>query len=224
MPWILLLSTLALAYVLFIEAKSKPRIDRLVKELADAQEKNSIITERVRDLFDGYLYNLANKLGFGTQSSNCERVTLYIHDQDNNFIQCGRYSANPKYRSISRTSYPDGEGCIAKGWEEDWHFDAKFPCPTADKSSYINYCLANYKIPRNTTRGINMKSRMYAVSSIKKNGKPSAVIVVESEKANRFEEPVIKEVLTAQNEFLSHAIEELRSYIPKPSTAKSMGF
>lgn len=223
MPGLLILSTLILAVVLYVEVREKPKVDALIQDLSDAKQRNSIISERVRDLFDGYLYNLANKLGFGTQNSNCERVTLYIHDQGNTFIQCGRYSANPKYRGVNRTSYPDGEGCISKGWQNSWHFDAGFPCPVANKSAYIDYCLEHYAVPRNTTRKINMKSRMYAVSCIGKNGTALAVIVVESESSARFNETAIKTILTEQNEFLSHTIEELRDYIPKPSTAKSVG-
>jgi hypothetical protein len=223
LPWVLALSIIIYITVLIIEVRSQPRIDKLTKKLTEATEKNNIISERLRDFFDGYLYNLASKLGFGSQGANCERITLYIHDQGNNFIQCGRYSANPKFRGVNRTRYPDNEGCIAKGWENGWHFDSELPCPVNNLSNYIDYCLREYNVPRNTTRRIKMKSRLYAVSCIEKNGISLAVIVVESETENRFQSDKIRELLSAQNEFLGHAIGELRDYIPKPSTAMSAG-
>lgn len=222
-PWLFGICVFVYVGVLILEARAQPNIDDLTKKLANATEKNNIISERLRDLFDGYLYNLANKLGFGSQGTNCERITLYIHDQGNNFVQCGRYSANPRFQKISSRPYPDNEGCIARGWENSWHFDAAFPCPNNELGKYVDYCLSKYRVPRNTTRGIRMKSRLYAVSCIEKNGTPLAVIVVESEIANRFDAVEIRTILSAQNEFLSHAIGELRDYIPKPSIAKSAG-
>jgi hypothetical protein len=222
-PWLFIVCVIVYVLVLIVESRSQPKIDELTKQLANATERNNIISERVRDFFDGYLYNLASKLGFGSRGTNCERITLYIHDRDNSFIQCGRYSANPKLRGINRSNYPDTEGCIAKGWENSWHFAATFPCPINELGKYVDYCLSEYGVPRNTTRRINMKSRLYAVSCIEKNGTPLAVIVVESETADRFDAMEIRTILTAQNEFLGHAIGELRDYIPKPSTAKSAG-
>lgn len=221
--WIFFVSTIFYCLILFIQQKAKPKLHTLMQELSDATDKSRIISENVSELFDGYLYKLAAKLGFGSQSTNCERITLYVHDKDKSFIQCGRYSANPKYKGVSRATYPDTEGCITKGWENGWHFDSSFPCPEEDRGGYIDYCLSEYAIPRNTTKKIKMKSRLYAISCVKKNEEPFAVIVVESLRMDRFSEDTLKQALEEQSDYLGHIVCVLRDYIPEPSTAKSVG-
>lgn len=221
--WVLGASVLIYILVKIIEATGKPKLNKIQNELNQAEYRNKLISEQVRNLFDGYLYNLANKLSFGKLSENNERISLYIHDNNNTFIPCGRYSANPKYRSPSRTSYPDNEGCISKGWEHDWHFDDQFPCPENQRGKYIDYCLNKYGIPRNTCRDINMKSRSFAALSIKNNGNSFAVLVLESTKADRFSEDEVKSILKEQNDFLAETIRQLRDFIPKPSNASIRG-
>lgn len=54
-------------------------IIKLDKELNQEKDKNSIIGDNIKNMFDGYLFHLATgKLGF---SENNDRVTLYLHDQ-----------------------------------------------------------------------------------------------------------------------------------------------
>ncbi len=221
--WVLSASIIVYVFIKVIEATARPKLKKIENELEEYRTKHKIISEQVRNLFDGYLYNLANRLEFGKESDNNERISLYIHDQNNTFIPCGRYSANPQYRKPSRTSYPDNEGCIARGWENGWHFDNKFPCPNSKKSKYGDYCSQKYNIPKNTTRDVKMKSRVYAVLSIKNNGDPFGVLVVESTKEDRFIEDQIKPILQGQNDFLAETIRQLRDYIPTPDTAKSRG-
>lgn len=221
--WVLATSVLIYVLVKFIEVTAKPKFRELQSELENYQSKYDVVSDQVRNLFDGYLYNLANRLDFGKSSENNERISLYIHDKNNNFIPCGRYSANPKYRQPTRTSYPDNEGCIAKGWENGWYFDDNLPCPNAKLRDYIDHCLHTFQIPRNTTRAMKMKSRLYAVMSINNNGDIFGVIVVESTKENRFSEQEIKPLLEEQNDFLAETIKQLRIFIPKPSTAADRG-
>ncbi|MCB9983725.1 MAG: hypothetical protein H6861_08675 [Rhodospirillales bacterium] len=221
--WVLIVSIVLYIALLIVEQSAKPKIEKLLNELSEANDKSRVISENVSELFDGYLYRLATKLGFGTQTANCERITLYIHDKNGSFIQCGRYSANPQYRGVNRTNYPDTEGCIAKGWENGWHFDASFPCPDTDKAGYIDYCLNEYSVPRNTTRRIKMKSRLYAVSCVKKNEESFAVIVVESLEMDRFSEDILKVALEEQSDYLGHIVCVLRNYIPEPNAAESLG-
>ncbi len=220
--WILGLSVLLYILVKVTEATAKPYCRKIEKELQDYEAQTNIISEQVRNLFDGYLYNLANRLYFGKFENN-ERISLYIHDSNNTFIPCGRFSQNPKYRNPSRTSYPDDEGCIAKGWEHGWFFDNNFPCPEAEQSNYRDRCLHEFNIPRNTTRAVNMKSRLYAVLTIKNNGDLFGVLVVESTQGDRFSEEQIKPILLDQNDFLAETIRQLKDFIPKPSNAATRG-
>ncbi len=221
--WVLIGSIVFYILIKITEAIAKPRLQKMENELKDFKAKDSIISEQVENLFDGYLYNLAGLLKFGEGEQDCERISLYIHDNDKTFIPCGRYSANPKYKKRTRSSYPDHEGCIAKGWENGWHFDDKFPCPNTEKATYIDYCLKEYDIQRNTTRKINMQSRVFAVLRIKNDADPLVIIVVESIENTRFIENDIKKILQDQNVFLVHTINNLKDYIPRPSIAKEGG-
>lgn len=223
MLYILIFSTIFYTYTLFVENKNQPTIIELKEKLNAAEDKNKFISERLKDLFDGYLYNLAFKLEFGKRGINCERITLFIHDGNKSLTPFSRYSANPKYGKINRTIYPDHEGCIAKAWENGWHFDASFPCPKKDNKKYLDYNLNTYSIQKSTSKQLSMTSRIYAAHRIEISGNPLAIIVVESETENRFEEKFVKDTLKSQNEFLSQIIKELYEYIPRPNTASSRG-
>ncbi len=59
----------------------KPSIKTLLDELEKIKEENALIAENVKKVFDGYLYQLSKKLEFGSKASNCERVSIYIHDK-----------------------------------------------------------------------------------------------------------------------------------------------
>ena len=120
-------------------------IDKLTNEVESLKTQNELIVENVKnvfdnylqnvkdvfdnylqnvkDVFDNYLHRLSLKLEFGKNNHNNERATIYLHDSVSHFIPFGRFSANPKYCKKGRTQYPDNEGCIAKGWENSWHFD-----------------------------------------------------------------------------------------------------
>ena len=173
-----------------VHERGKPNSRDLEKELEQYKQKYIINTGLVRDLLNGYLYNLAsNLLKFGEKSKNTERISLYIHS-NGNFVCFGRYSANPEYKNPSRTSYPDNEGCIAKGWQHGWFFDNSFP---SSKVEYAEYCLNKYKMPLQTTNNINMKSKCFAVLAIKRSETPLGVIVLETIEQNRFQEKDIKE-------------------------------
>ncbi len=223
LPWVLFITVALLVLGKFFDYKSKPEMHKLESENQRLYGENQIINEQVRNLFDGYLYNLASRLEFGTQKENCERISLYVHDGNKTFVPCGRFSANPAYRQPRRTAYPDTEGCIAQGWQNGWHFDDKLPCPVNQKSNYVDYVLNEYRVPRNTTRAINMKSRLFAVMAVTNRSESVAVLVLESTDAKRFMETEVKSLLEQQNEFLGQMVRDLDRYIPRPSIAKKGG-
>lgn len=212
--------------VKIIEDKAKPRLKKMESELEKCQTQIDLMPELVRDLFDGYLYNLASdKLGFGKCCINNERISLYIHDSDTNaFTLCGRYSANPDYGSRGRVSYPDSKGCIAKGWQNGWYFDDQFPCPETKYKDYVNYCSKHYGIQKGICRALKMKSRVFAVLRIENKGDFIAVIVLESTEPKRFlKDQQVKLILKKQNDFLAETIHNFESFIPKPSNIKTKG-
>ncbi|HAU0969464.1 TPA: hypothetical protein JBH76_04565 [Legionella pneumophila] len=207
---------IAICYSFFI----KPSIQTLSNTLDKLQEENALIAENVKKLFDGYLYQLSKKLGFGTNRSNSERVTIYIHDKCNHFIPFGRYSANPKFGGPGRAQYPDSQGCISKGWQNEWHFENEM----GDAEAYEQNSQIRYHINKKILKAIRMQSKLYGVQRIEAiNGEPLAVLVVESLSSNRFEESMLRDTLKQEERYLAEIIAKLREHIPNLENAKQKG-
>lgn len=220
--WWIFLCTAGTAFVFnIVEACCAKKISNIQEELDAVKEKNDVIGDNIKNLFDGVLLNLSRKLDFA-QSDN-SRISLYIHDEAcSSFVPCGRYSTNPELRKPGRTSYPDDQGCIARGWQLGWYFDSSFP---NHPYSHCKYCLTNYKIPEEIHKNIKMLSRLIAVKRIDDLGSnPLAVIVVESEDPARFDDVGLREKLNGTIEDYAHMISVLRSYIPSPNNAAERGF
>lgn len=184
--------------------------------------KVDFIGENIRALFEGYLIRFGKKIDFSIGKENTERVTLYIYDSEKNvLVPCGRYSANMTYMKAGRSEYPVGQGCIGYGWDHGWLFDKAFPVDVAGRIGRHNQ---EYKVPRGVATKFNMPSRLYAVLRIKDgNGKPIALLVVESTDANRWEEALLKAEMKSQEEYIGTMVSVLNGYIPKPSRAESKG-
>lgn len=221
--WILALSFIVFLFVNYIEYKGKPVLKAIKEDLKNATEANEIISERIKDLFDGYLYNLSSKLGCEKSESYCERITIFLHDNNKNLFPFSRYSDNPNFRKIKRSIIPDNEGCVAKAWENGWHFDSQFPCSKENLKEYIDYSNAKYLIPKSICKQLSMSSRLYASLRIENNGHHVGVIVIESKNPTRFEENYLRIFLTDQSEFLYKTLQVLNNYIPRPSISNSRG-
>ncbi|HAT6978607.1 TPA: hypothetical protein F8R96_14810 [Legionella pneumophila] len=199
----------------------KPSIKTLCDELEKIKEENALIAENVKKVFDGYLYQLSKKLEFGSNTSNCERVSIYIHGRSNHFIPFGRFSANPQFGGPGRAQYPDNQGCMSKGWQNKWHFENDM----GDADTYDQNSQTRYAINKRTLRAIKMRSKLYAVQRIDAiNGEPLAVLVVESLTSNRFDENKLKDTLNQEESYLSELIAKLRDHIPSLENAKQKGF
>ncbi|WP_298627007.1 hypothetical protein [uncultured Legionella sp.] len=192
-------------------------ISTLSKELKEEIEKNSIIGDNIKNMFDGYLFHLAT--GKLTFSPDNDRVTLYLHDSAGKFIPFGRFSANPKFKSPGRSEYPDNQGVIALGWEKGWYFDCNH-----EGEDFINYNKNKHNIPKETLKSLRMKSVLYAVKRITDHkGDAVAIILVESTETLRFSENLLKEKLDQEEAFIADLITKFREHIPMPSTAKKRG-
>lgn len=173
-------------------------------------------------LFDGLLLNLANKLDIkqGAQV----RLSLYVHDASNGiFIPCGRYSTNPVFRSPGRTSYPETEGCIGRGWETGWHFDNKVPSGN-QAAARRTYNFKTYCVPEWVTDGVKMKSTLYAVKRLDDAlGASVAVLVVEAIDADHFDEGPLRAIIESTVADYARVIHEMRGYLPNPAKAAESG-
>lgn len=209
--------------VSIIQSRQVGDIKKTNERLKDEQDKFRAVTENVKDLFNGYLYQLSSLLEFGNERENNERVTLYVHDGDSHFVPFSRYSSNPKFRSVTRDKYPDDEGVISEGWEHDWAFENRIPCRETEKGKWLDFH-ASKKMSRNTARKLNMASSLYAVKRISDDlGNSVAVLVVESTARERYEEEFLKTHMSAQEKYVCELIIKLRQYIPTPDVASEKG-
>jgi hypothetical protein len=214
--------TVGINFILsLVDSVCSDTIKKLMVELSEEKQKNKLITSNVKNLFEGYLLQLAtHKIGFGKNNKVSDRITLYLHDGSSKFIPFGRYAVNPKFSSPGRTEYPDNEGCISKGWQHGWYFQSNM----GNTRNYTRKSEELYNITPYILSKMKMHSKFYAVKRIENNGKPIALLVVESLEKNRFIENEIKQKLEQEESFIAELIRKLESYIPKPSNAKSRGF
>lgn len=171
---------------------------------------------------EGLLLNLADKIGL---DSNAQvRFSMYVHDNvENVFIPCGRYSRNPRLARPGRTSYPDDQGCIEKGWSNGWHFDNQVP-KAEQAARRREYNQRHYNVPYQVTDNISMKSTLYAVKRLETiDGKAVAVLVVEAIDSSFFTEKCIRDSIEGSAGDYARIIHELKPYIPDPAIAKESG-
>lgn len=179
------------------------------------------IAENILSLFEAVLLALAAKLDL--DEAGTERVSIYVHrPETGSFVPCGRYSHNPNLKKKGRSFLPDGEGCIARAWEEGWHFNDEFPC-SSRTSAYTEYMKDQYNIPRNTTRRMKMKPQLIAAKRVSSYGVPVAVIVVESTQAGGLLEVDLKELLVELAEEYGRMLSAVDKYIPDPHSAEEVG-
>lgn len=148
-----------------------------------------------------------------------QKELRYIHNGDNSFIPFGRYSLNPKYAKKGRPKYPDNQGCIAKGWENNWYFDNTFSNPDSNENEYLYKNKTTYSMDKAIVKRLKMKSTLFAVLRLDVKSNPIAVVVVESTNSNKYNENQIKKILEDQKDYLAEMISNLEAYIPKPSNA-----
>ena len=189
----------------------------LERDLDHAQQRLDVVGLEVRTLFDGIVFNLSTRLGITTGNS---RVSIYVHDGAKHFILCGRYSPNPKLNKPGRPSYPDHQGCIARGWENGWWFENDL----GKGKAYTSYTIQNYHISREELKQIPMKSALFAVQRLDAAARPVGTIVVESMDRDRFDQQTLKGQLEEAAAYYGPILHALRSYVPDPRTAASRGF
>jgi hypothetical protein len=215
---------IASAPVAFLSAgylsRRQPTISGLLQERDDLKVKSEKIGETVLILFDGILLNLARKLNYENDST--VRLSIYLHvDSQRCFIPCGRYSINPVLQKKGRTKFPDSQGCIAKAWQNGWHFDNAFPENPSERQKYNT---RSYGIPDSECRGLKMAARvMCAMRIVDFDHRSLGVIVLESTQGSRFVEEEVKALMADEAVSVGKMLSDLRSHIPSPQDASSRG-
>lgn len=219
--WVFLVTAILTAVMTWLSAIRQKSLDSLTQQLRERQDAIDQISQNIKYVFDGLLLNLSKKLGFNRNDKT--RLSIYIHDPERkSFVLCGRFATNPLHRQPgNRTSYPDSQGCIGKGWLDGWHFDNTFP---ADVDGHRDQCQKQYGIPNKTHNRMRMRSRLYATKRLEDSlSNAWGVLVIESLQEDRFEEATLKANLDDIADDFAELIRSLRPYIPNPNDATARG-
>lgn len=178
-----------------------------IKTLKKKYSKIDVITENIKNLFDGFLVQISKKLKITEGDST--RLSLYLYDDTSSqFVPCGRYCPNPQYNIAGRPSYPYNRGCIGEGWKKGCFF--------RNHDTALGMNKKELKI-------LTMPSELYAVMRIEHESKPIALLVVESIDKDRFQEENLKQILYEFRGEIENLILNLKDYIPTPNYAKQKG-
>ena len=208
---VFLIVAIATAILAAVQSCLRPSLSAL-------QQKIDLVGQSFRTLCDGLMGDLSSKLAVGQGDQT--RSSLYVHDGDEKFVLCGRYAPDPVLKRPGRPSYPDDQGCIGVGWRNGWHFENAL----GNGYQYTNNTLARYKISAQELAKIPMKSELFGVQRIDVGQEFIGLIVVESLRADRFDENSLKaELIQFANDY-GAIIKSFRQYVPTPSAAKARGF
>ena len=188
----------------------------LIKQKVEIQA----ITDHVVFCVEGFIWEQAKRAGFS--DSGVSRISLYVHEPAKSRFFClVRKSYNTKLEKKGRTFFADHEGCIAKAWEQDWHFDNGFPEVDSANAAYHK---SKYGISKRTFNQLTMRSKLIAVKKVvDKNDRPIALIVVESTKSNAFVEADLKSALTIAATDCATLLMVWKDHLPAPSVAQDEG-
>ena len=146
-------------------------------ELEDAQQAvTSLHWEHHETLYQCISDCLAQLMPPDLRTDDTVRVSLYIHD-DNRFALAGRYTINPKYKSVNRKFFPDKEGVIGKAWAEGGKYQAEFP---DDEEEMYTELRANYRMTKQTASSLSMPSRTYCGFAVSNKNERKGVLLFES--------------------------------------------
>lgn len=224
--WLLPLAAFLLVslstYISFRRPCYEKDVTFLQQRLNEANVKLEQVGHNIHDLFRGILVTLLRKMGFNREDQ--ARISIYVHRKKSKteqgyFTCCGRYSSNPEFGVTGRTTYPDGQGCIWRGWETGWHYDDNFPQNKNDRKKYNE---DEYNIPITVQEKFKMLSRFYAAKCLDDaEGKSQAVIVVEGmNKPPADRKRIIKKELEKLARDYAHMVKVLRDHIPVTEDAE----
>jgi hypothetical protein len=193
----------------------------LQKALADAEQQMKAMRESAYQDYPQLcrlrLHDLSQELKLGS----CDRVSLYVHrPARRRFFLLDRLSPNPVYEEARRQEYDDGEGCIAKAWQDGSHFAI-----APDGKAWVTWC-GRYGIKAKAARRIRMNSRLYFGWRVRDREKQNrlAVLMLESTDPNRWTQEFLLEYFEMKQErTLNDLLARIRSQIPDPQMAVERG-
>lgn len=207
-----------LAVIQYITAIANEHYKVVIKKLGECEKRYMALFDNIQTAIDGLSIQASNNLEFHLQEKKIDRLTVYSYTEGG-FFALSRRSENPLYSFIRKEQvYPIEEGCIGKGWEHGWWFESELPCPKTQLTSYREVNGSKYGLRKSRVTKLRMKSRLFAVSRVQKDGKLLGVVVLESEDKDRFLEEnskVVLELLSSQIAPLLLGLNEHMEHVPR---------
>ena len=141
----------------------------------------------------------------------------------------GRYSESPEFAKKGRGVYPADQGCIGASWRagDGWSFTCNLPDPRANSKDYARSQKRDWNIPDDICRDLTMKPRTIAAFALKDSGnmERAAVLVIESEKPDRFNPEILQAYLKGNvSRTISLLLDVLDPESPSLSFAREEGY
>ena len=214
---IVILTALSLACHFGLE-RLRPRIKKLEEKIKQQQEIIDEVADMTFILFEGLILNLSKRLGIFDDHKS--RVTLYVHNPSNrHFIPCGRYSADPEFKKLGRSEYPDSQGCIAEGWRKGWFFKNDFP---KKRPAHQKCCKKEFGIQKKIHDQIRMLSVLICAMKLSSGSDAIAVIVVESLNKSTFKEADLRKKLHSVSDDYAETLSVFKDHILELHTSEGV--
>lgn len=140
-------ATLAIFIIINIYfQKVKQDFNELNLELNFYKKTFELTTQTLQACISKSLTSCAHRLKLEDEEKYEDRITVFGIRKEGFFV-LDRYSENPEYRKIkSNKIYPYDKGCIAKGYQNDWHFESGENISSNDQ--YKPYFKEHYNLTR----------------------------------------------------------------------------
>lgn len=192
---LIIIAALLTIIAIFISAHEKRKrkeYSDLEKELDKCNQKMKRIKEEYFKLCSDTIKESFNSF-YETTSGN-GRVSIYKHN-GSCFTLLGRYSNNPVYNSRGEEIYPDDEGFIAFGWQNQSFYIHSIPKWVGNGTDYKTYVKKHCRINEQRLKSLTMKSRSFYVQRVdsKDSSNPLGIVVFE-----KIDDTIISKLLVDQ--------------------------
>ncbi len=194
----------------YFEKLKQESHEKTVTELVSVKKKLEAVKVEYYKLCSDHIREIFH--GFFAESEGSGRVSLYKHD-GSFFKLLGRYSNNPIYNKIGRDIYPEDEGFIAQGWENEKFEVHGIPKWTKNGSAWRNHIKGLCKIDDEKLRKIKMKSCSFYIHRFNNEDarNPHGIIVLEQLKSDEISSDVILNIFNEHEKQIISLLKSMKS-------------
>jgi hypothetical protein len=212
----------------------KAESSRHLRERAESAEKTrdsiqdaySEFADQYRAIQQNIIKALLVEIAVNFALGDSDRISLYGHN-GKCFFLAGRHSRHPEYAKPGRATYPDDQGCIGEAWRHGTAFVDNLPDPLPNPRLWVRQVGKDWGIPKDAAEAMSMKSRCLVAHALEGSQKDErvAVIVMESDKINRFSAKTLDEnIHLVGASLLVGLLKIMATFEPNPEYAKNEGY